>query len=402
VSDPTIQIASTGASHISAPVVDGGSVFGGSYGDLLPIWAATKVFLAGGNPYDGRQVLEVCQIYQPGLTISLPVYYPPWSFPLLSPLGWFNFADLIIPWLFTCLMIFIACTSALFICARRSISNVANGGDYSLPFYRSFSLRNLILLASSFAPFYLHLQLGQTTAIVLLGVTLYLLANTLVDRRKDLQLIASILAALGLTLTMLKPHLLVLVYVYAIWQQVVARRWQTLFIWIGLWMTACVIAAVVNPRIMSSFITFSSLHNLQWRNPCLGALLAMTISTQQAWPRYLPLAVAVIGVIVWLFKWSNFIRQATSVDTLRIILVLLPLSILVAPYAWEYDFVLLIVGQAILVATMPKDRWGPNLLLLVGINLTLCLQTGDYFYTVWFPVAQLAISVRHVSMARGS
>ena len=209
-----------------------------------------------------------------------------------------------------------------------------------------------------------HLILGQFT---IMTVLLLLLAARLVGR--DQLLLAGLLVALSLT----KPQIAVLVLpgmVVAYWRagglKVVARIFGVVLLWTAILSIPLWVAVWAQP---------ANLDMLQFALGTLGVVI---------WGI---LALTVLGVTLWL--WATRTPQIAVIWSLA-------LTTLVSPYAWSWDFVMLIplAVYTFFHLASAKAR-GLMALGYVGISgvmiyIRLCTDNSDYRYW-WVPWVTLAV-----------
>lgn len=317
--------------------------------DLLLFYSATRVWLAGGNPYE--PAAAQVQFIRAGGTDLTPgpaargneaLLYPPTTFVLLVPLALLDWRAAKLAWLLLNLALFAASVVALVEMAEM----------------RWRWRRTLLLIAGclAFAPVHTSLAYGQTG---LVGSALVILAEYARFKRQGT------LAAIMLgTATALKPQLAGLFIVYELWR----GRWRVAA---GATATAAVVAAVGAGRLW--------LANVDWL-PALRANVATFTTTGAGSPgspyRYqlinlhyplnellgpgslvdaLVAAVAILVIVAYvLIDWRRLRTPGAGAE-------LLPLGLiatvsLFAVYHRAYDACLLLIPLAWVLRTIATGR----------------------------------------------
>jgi hypothetical protein len=337
-------------------------------GDFVEYWAAGRLVMAGGNPYDPEQVEQMeRQAGREGDFILM--WNPPWALTLVLPLGLLDFAAARSLWLVAGFLILGACADLLWRLA---------GGPAE---QRWLSW----LLALTFLPASMALIVGQITPFVLLGAVGFLWQ---LERRHDF------LAGAATVLLAIKPHLAYLFWIALLVWVIQQRRWRVL--------TGAVLAAGIgtagplacNPELLKQYAdTFLHRPPAQYRSPTLGTLVRDLLGQDRF---HLQMASMLPG-LVWLF-WRG-LRQRGDWRWSEQMPVLLLVSVITAAYgAWLFDLVLLLV-PVVLVAARLYQSGRPSLwtlagglyLLVNGIALVQLLSEVEYFAYIWLAPALLLL-----------
>src|SRR5580765_5962400 len=149
--------------------------------DFVEYWAAGKVLLSHGNPYDASLILPIER--SAGYPKDLPALLipnPPSATPLMVPLGLFHAQPARLLW-----------TGALLLCLLSSIALLSRlYGPLKTPSW---------VLAATFAPAMACLLAGQITLFLLAGAVLFLRLHSS----------RPFLAGAALWFCLLKPHVFV-------------------------------------------------------------------------------------------------------------------------------------------------------------------------------------------------
>lgn len=345
--------------------------FLGEFGrkDLIAFWAGASLFLRGANPYSPEEL----ERFYAGLSFE-PMYHqifwnPPWC---LTTLGWFgliSFHTLVLAWL----AVGISAVSAALLLMKSAIQ----------PERSNFSFFLQLTVILSFYPLAFCLGMGQLSAFLLLITVMLGIA---LQRRtpRDFWIGAAT------SLLLLKPHLFHLVLLIAAWEILSQRRLQIVL--------GFVIAALLQLLLpllwMPQIYTFYSSSQVPtfWFNSSLGALM-QSFSPEETWRRFIPMVVFDVALLL---AWPR-IRQKVSLMKAFWLLVM-PLSLLSAPYAWLYDFVLLIPALQILIITAFSESRTHGVVMVVLLliqNAALGFGPEEMQYYTWVPavVMMLGLSV---------
>ena len=190
--------------------------------DMAAYWTAAH--LIRQNPYSLPLVrhMELAMHARIPAGSALIMRNPPWALPLVLPLRWMSFPAAYAFWT-------ILSAATIGACGRR--------------LWRMYSSKASLqpaFICLLFGPSLLLLNLGQTTAFVLLGVTVFWYA---VQRRRDW------LAGLALLLVAIKPQIVLLfVLVLALWI-VRTKRWTILIAGALSVGASCLLALWLNPNV---------------------------------------------------------------------------------------------------------------------------------------------------------
>ena len=170
--------------------------------DFNAYWSAGRLFLEGRNPSDPSNMLEMeLGHFDPNQEFVMMTWNPPTLWVLMLPVAWMPFGVARSVWLLTnVFLLLVSCLMLRFIYIP---------GDGVKP------ILSYLLIASVFPPALLAILAGQVTFLVLFGVT----ASVFLIKRERW-----FMAGAVLTLTSVKPHLMMLVGPYLVHQAGSARR----------------------------------------------------------------------------------------------------------------------------------------------------------------------------------
>jgi hypothetical protein len=316
--------------------------------DFTIYWTAAQQIAHHGNPYDGAALLRTARAA--GLPDSRGIIYmrnPPWTLPLVYPLGFAGIMVASAAW-----------TAMLLACLIGSV--------YMLWVMHGKPRNSRQLLGYTFGPALICLIMGQITILALLGLVLFL----------RLHRTHPFLAGLSLWFCMLKPHLFLPFGVVLLAWIVVSRSYKVVIGAAVAMAASCAIAFMIAPM---EWIQYAQMMREPVRGfefvVCLSALLRLLIWKNAAWFQYVP---AVQGCVWGL--WYFWPRRHTW-DWMKDGSTLMLVSLITAPYSFLYDQVLAI--PALLQgAFVTRSR---NMLITLAL-LSAAIEAG-LIETFWNPAA---------------
>lgn len=338
-------------------------------GDTVNYWAVGKLMLSGGNPYSQAEVLKFQQAVGK-LDISPPnalsmFLYPPWTIPVVLPLGLFDYPMTRVLWLLFTTLIIIICAKLIW--------NLYHGTNK-----RQIAL---YLITFSFVPTYNLLVSGHITALILLGLIgfLYFTHN---DQNDPWNLF---FAGVSASIALLKPQILYL-FLFALLLWIIRNRFWLVFgggavsIFI-----LTLISVLINPQVINQYWeTFSNYPVGTWATPTIGFLLRFIFGLEIEWLQILPVG---FGIVWLLIQWY---QNYKTWDWLEQIPILLFVCVITSPYIWTYDMVILLIPIIALIAKISRFRfgWQSGAIILSFIILNIITfyfhrRQSDYWF-VWF------------------
>ena len=316
--------------------------------DFVEYYSAAKVFAAGGDPYDGAQLLPIQREItgHPDLAVAVSLWTPPYTLAIYAPFALLPFHAAHFVWL---LVQTILLATAVELILRR----------YGPPFSPWFAQ----LVAFGFSPLFWNLHFGQNTGFLLLGLAGFAWF------RPSRPMLAGAIAAL----TAIKPHLLAVFGVLMLWDAWNRDGRRALVGGIGVLLLGSAVALAVQPHIFGWFVdalrrptTPETVRLADWQVPLLSYQFRHAVDPNRFWLQFLPLGVACGCVIARHWK-----RRIDWPDALPWVVVL---SCLVAPYGgWIFDLTVLVLPVLFVLGRFdslsPKWRGGIGLIALLGLAL---------------------------------
>jgi len=271
--------------------------------DFIVYWATGRQLVQHGNPYDPEAISRIerdAGFRGPG---SYYMRNTPWALPLAYPLGYFSPTASALPW--SLLML------ALLIVSVRILWKLFGTAGTQLAW-----------LGYCFPPALFCVILGQTSILMLCGISLFL----------RLHKSRPFLAGAALWLCTLKPHLfLPYALVLLVWI-FVSRSYRILAGGAAAFAVGALITSLVDPAAWSQYTYYmhTSVITREF-TPCLGDLLRDRINPSAEWIAFIP---AILGCI-WALTY--FWPRRHAWDWLERGSLLLLVSLLVAPFGWIFD-----------------------------------------------------------------
>jgi hypothetical protein len=288
------------------------------HNDLRPYWGASYL-LRHGQPFTDPQQMNQIQWLltdAPAPTGAMMTWNPPWLLVVLIPLTFFDFQHAVWLWLITSLILFglvITWTSHAYLPEK-------------IPTRASQVLLFALLL---FPPFWNTLALGQISTLVLLGLAGYLRFY----EQKPL------LAGIFLALTIIKPHLVLLVlpliFLHSLWR----RQWPLLAGFAGFILITTLLTFALRPTFLAEYIALMSQRQsllLALQTPTLANLIFHLSGYRLS---------AFIGLLAlpFMIGYWWYIGRHTPSKWLHTATIFILLSVTLMPYGFAFDFVVLFI-----------------------------------------------------------
>jgi hypothetical protein len=319
--------------------------------DFISYWAAGKLAVSGGNPYDPGAVraLEVSAGRDPN-ALPLVMRNPPIALPLVAALGFLSAKNGLIIWM--------AMLMGSFGASIRLIWRM-HGKPRS----------SYHLIAIGFAPALACLMAGQFGIFLLLGIVLFLYFE---QTRPGL-------AGAALLLCALKPHLFVPVAIALVLWIVMGRRWRVAAGFFAAVVMALGVACAIDPHVFGQYAGFMrGGEAVSERIPALSVALRFAISPQSAWIQFVPLALACAWT-AWYF-WTR--RSCWRWDEHGLLVLLI--AAVCTPYGFFTDECMLL--PAVLAGVYRAEERGRSLIPIAVIagGALIELLAGVEIRTAWF------------------
>lgn len=270
--------------------------------DLVQYWSAGRAIQKGSNPYDPHILESIQRSVLDHPDIPILMWNPPIITPLLILFRIFSFESLVPIW-FVC-SIALVCFSIYLL--RREV--------------RPDPL--LVILVATMPQLYSSLFYGQISPVLLLSLTLYLWMG----RR--------FLGGLALSVSLIKPHLLYLIYISIALDALKERSLSTMLGFTLGFLSLVLVTLCVDLAVFSWYLSAWNSPPIYWKTPTLGSWIQELTGLNSTSVRVIPSMI--LGVTMFALL-GLFFRKSKD----DLIFILIPLSILTSPYGWLYDQLLL-------------------------------------------------------------
>lgn len=274
--------------------------------DFVEYWSASRLLLHGGNPYDPQQMLVVQR--ELGLSRSEPLLMlnPPWSLPLILPLGAMRYPASQSVWLIVNLL-------ALVLAVQLCLQLYAGHG---------MSRGVAWTMGLTFLPALTCIAIGQISALVLLGVLGFVYLR---QRGSDWS------AGACLLLAAIKPHCVWLVWPALLFWGVRRGRRNVLFGFVSALACATGLALMLDARAFQHWWGVLHSYGVVRRDvPTAWGWLMFSAGVHSAAIRFVPLAFG----LAWL-GWS-YMKRSTWCWRERLPMLVL-VSLATSVYGWYFD-----------------------------------------------------------------
>ena len=282
--------------------------------DYLGYWAAGKVSINGGNPYDPMQLIKFQNEVGWPDDEAVIMWSPPWTLPVMMMFSLFSYPISRTIWLVASVILVFISTNTLW--------KLYHGSE---------RLRWASWLAGfTFLPVLDAFKKGQTGFLNLLGVVGFLY---FLNAKKPW------LAGISLALLVVKPHIsylfLIGVFIWAIHQ----RAWRILTSFTLTIIVSILLSWMANPDVIEQYLlAVRSYPPSDWVTPTVGGILRLLLGTEKFWLQFLSPLIGILWLTLYWFRnrdnW-NWLERAP---------LLILVSIVTSAYGWSFDQPVLLVA----------------------------------------------------------
>lgn len=268
--------------------------------DFFPYWAAAKVLHTHGNAYDSQAIAALEKSYGAKYDFPFIMRNPPWALPLVAPLAWLGVSAAAMLWM-----------SAILAAGFISIYLLQDGA-------------RLPLIVYFFTPLLVCFKSGQCATFLLLGMALFFRYH----RTRPF------LAGLLLILPALKPHVFLLFWPLLLIDCLRHRRLGILTGAATGFLVACGIALFLDHHVWSHYLVAAQSEHVENQYiPTISGTLRLLIAPSHAWVQFVPILIGLAWALrQWRIAWDWKENGP----------LLVAVSVLVAPYSWTPDQVLML------------------------------------------------------------
>ena len=336
------------------------------HNDFRPYWAASYL-LRQGQPFTDPQYMNQVQWLltdAPTPTGAMMTWNPPWLLVILTPLTFFDFQHAVWLWLLTSLILL-----ALVLLWITQTYIQDNQISPSTP-------KILLVAFLLFPPLWMTLSVGQISTLILVGLAGYLRFY----HQKPF------VAGLCLALTLIKPHLVLLVmpiiFLHSVWR----RQWLLLAGFATFFLATLLFTFLLRPTFLTEYMALMSQRQnmlLALRTPTLANLIFQLTAYRLT---------SFIGLIFlpWMLGYWWFIGRHTHPQWLHTVSAFIALSIVLMPYGFSFDFLVLFIPIMAVIVGLPFNQLAHP--VQFGLVVAYIAFNLLFFYQRSFPRGQFTLA----------
>jgi hypothetical protein len=295
--------------------------------DLIAFWGGVHTFFQGGNPYNFNELFTIQKQALPSLQTEQYFLNPPWAIPLFAILMIWDFQTSRLLWL-------LFNTSALLL------------PTLLLRRYLNINIPNAIMVTICFMPAIMLIWYGQLSLLIYFFLIMGFFAY---QRQYDL------VAGLLWVPCTLKPHLCYLTGIVIFISLISQKRWLILVGGISGLAILNIVVLSINPTIFEQYANIDKTP-LIYKSSTIPTLIRILwiklFNYNPSWPVLLIPALATACVLYQRFK----LIRSDHVISLEELCLYTCLSLALAPYAWMYDYSLLVIVQIVMFARSKRIK----------------------------------------------
>ncbi len=328
-------------------------------GDFRPYWSASYLFLHGQD-FSDPGLMDSTERTLTGWEkpFTMMAWFAPIGIVVLLPFTRLPFEKAAFLWLMMNILVLTITALLLWGKGNRKIY---------IPLLAIFSFPMTLL----------SLYVGQINILVLFGLAIYISLEK--TEHQYLQ-------GIGLALTTIKPHLVILTLPLIILDSIYKKHWKILIGFLSALLFSSIILFALYPTWPISFWNLVSTGMSTMREtPNLSGLIAFT--TGQTWAKWLWIPGMIALFITWWIEKEKWNFE-------KIILLSIPFSLLVSPIGWGYDQIILLVPICILLKRMVNKKTTKKLLTIIfvslffiyGISFAMRIFSPNEVWFFWIPL----------------
>jgi hypothetical protein len=297
--------------------------------DLIAYWSAGRLLLDGDDPYDLASLDRVERSQGWAEPVTVAVWNPPWLLVWLVPLAELPFHPAAMTWLAVSLALILACATVTW----RELAGPEAGKTVPIAWGAT----------AAFVPVLFLLHMGQVSTLLVLGLAGFAWAA---PRGRDA------LAGAFLALTTIKPHVVHLVWVVALYWMVAGKRWRFAAGVAAVLGPSVVALAAFWPRALIGYRAVLEHPPLHYMPPTLAAVLRLLVDPANARIQVVVPMVIALAALAWLIVRQPAIDWRTWLGPVLLV------SVPTAAYGWCFDQTVLLIPYLAIVAWLVRPASG--------------------------------------------
>ncbi len=332
-------------------------------GDLRAYWSSSYL-LAHGEDFGDSAKLDAAEraLTNWKESFTMEAWYAPWGNVILLPYALISFERARWYWLLT---------------------NIALIFSSAILLWRSRTTREWLALAAAFAfPMtLLALIVGQVNTLVLFGLALFLF---LLESGHPYS------AGIALSLTTIKPHIVLVALPLVLLDLVRLKQWRVLTGFFGVLIFLSLILFAFYPAWIPSWLQSLALGmSIIRETPTLNGLVVIAGGE---WGKWIWLVALPIAILLW-WMYRNQVDQRALIDVSIIT------GLIVAPLGWSYDQIMLLFPIIRVLGWMVDGSLERKVALLIAVALVTAdvlafyerfLTPSEVWY-FWVPLVVAAV-----------
>ncbi|PKO05191.1 MAG: hypothetical protein CVU41_13005 [Chloroflexi bacterium HGW-Chloroflexi-3] len=323
-------------------------------GDYRPYWSATYL-LAHGQDFSNPGLMDGIErtLTNWNKPFTMMAWFAPTGMVILLPFTILPFKQAAFFWLLTNILVLSSATMLIWSDVKRKIW---------IP----------LLAVFGFPMTLLSLYVGQINTLVLFGLIVF------ISLKKPEH---HYLRGIGLALTTIKPHLVILSLPLIILDSIYKKHWKILIGFFGSLLVCVIILFAFLPSWPISFwnLVISGMSTIR-ETPTLSGLLAYTAG--KSWGKWIWVLSLLLTISLWSFREKTW-NEKLMIDVSLII------GLLISPIGWGYDQILLTIPIVNLFKTIftyeePKTRSIFFVVFLFAIYFITYIMRVYSINEMWF------------------
>jgi hypothetical protein len=335
-------------------------------GDFRPYWSATYL-LAYGQDFSDLSLMDHTERTLTGWdqSFTMMAWFAPTGIVILLPFTLFPFEQAAYFWLLTNILVLSASAFLLWKDVKRKIW---------IPLVAVFAFPMTLL----------SLYVGQINTLILFGLAVFISL-----KKPEHQYLRGI----GLALTTIKPHLVILTLPLIILDCIYKKHWKILIGFFGSLLVCSIILFAFYPSWPISFwnLVSSGMSTIR-ETPTISGLIAYT--TGQPWGKWIWMPGLFVSIIFW---W----RRKNHLDINEMIIFSIILGLLISPIGWSYDQIVLLIPMLLLLGNLIKNKTPITIriittfsfIIIYGISFFLRILNLNEVMFFWIPIFQGYLSI---------